>query len=109
VRSADGPTAPLDTPHEPHPGPLEQALSASPGELHRTATAQREMLQSAKSGVQASRGSMMAAQSMQKQDSTLMSLTGRLGSLFPSRRSSVANNMQHEDDLTGSSYMYRDY
>jgi len=52
---------------------------------------------------------MMAAQSMQKQDSTLMSLTGRLGSLFPSRRSSVANNMQHEDDLTGSSYMYRDY
>jgi len=109
VRSADGPTAPLDTPHEPHPGPLEQALSASPGELHRTATTQREMLQSAKSGVQASRGSMMAAQSMQKQDSTLMSLTGRLGSLFPSRRSSVANNMQHEDDLTGSSYMYRDY
>lgn len=109
MRSADGPIAPLDTPQEPHPGPLEQALSASPGEVHRTATAQREMLQSTKSGVQASRGSIVAAHSMQKQDSTLMSLTGRLGSLFPSRRSSVTNYMQHQDDLTGSSYMYRDY
>jgi len=110
VRSADGPIAPLDTPQEPHPGPLEQALSARPGEmLSRTATGQRGMLQSVKSGVQASRGSIVAAHSMQKQDSTLMSLTGRLGSLFPSRRSSVANYMQHPDDLTGSSYMYRDY
>lgn len=109
MRSADIPAGPLDSPQEANPGLLERALSASPGEVHRTATAQREMLQSTKSGVQASRGSMVAAQLMQKQDSTAMSLTGRLGSLFPSRRSSVTNYMQHQDDLTGSSYMYRDY
>ncbi|KAL0032012.1 hypothetical protein WJX77_000544 [Trebouxia sp. C0004] len=72
VRSADGPMglmaiAPLETPQEPHPRPLEQALLASPGEVHsRTATGQREMLQSEKSGVQASKGSIVAAQSMQK-------------------------------------------
>ena len=102
VRSAQAPTLRQSYSADrlaPAAGPLEQALSARPD----------DMLQSKESGVEASRGSVIPAQSMRKQDSTLMTLTGRLGSLFPSRRSSVANYMQHQDDLSGSSYMYRDY
>ncbi len=94
-----------------HPGPLEQALSAKEGDITDVSTTGQEgvVLQSKKSGVEASRGAMMSAQSMGRQESTAMTLTGRLGSLFPSRRSSVANYQQPEDDLSGSNYMSRQY
>ena len=64
---------------------------------------QQSMLQSKRSGVEASRGSVLSAQSMGEQDSTASTLTGRLGSMFFSSRSGIANYEQPEDDLSGSS------
>ena len=94
VRSADNSTSRLETPGVA-PGPLEQALSARQGDLG-TAGQQSNGLQSKKSGVEGSRASVM-------------SLTGRLGSLFPARKGSDANYQHHKDDLDGYDYMHREY
>ena len=52
------------------------------------------MLQSKRSGVEASRGSVLSAQSMRKQDITALTLTGRVGSMLHSSRSGIANYEQ---------------
>ena len=66
------------------------------------------MPQSKRSGVEASRGSVLSAQSSRKQDSTPLTLTGRIGSIFSSSRRGIANYEQPED-LSGSSYSQRQY
>ena len=101
------------------PGPLEQALSQKPSafvdnsnsgsERADAESMQQDGLQSKKSGIQASKSGIEGMQSMSKQGSTMMRLTGRLSSLFPSMKSNADEYQQHEDDLSGSSYMYRDY
>ena len=93
------------------PGPLEQALSAKPGafadnsvsgsERADAESMQQDGLQSKMSGVQAGRSSIVGTQSMSKQGSTMMRLTGRLSSLFPSMKSNADEYQQNEDDLSG--------
>ena len=83
--------------------------STSGNERADIESSQQSRLQSKKSELQASRSSVVGMQSMGKQGSTMMRLTGRLSSLFPSMKSNADEYQQHEDDLSGSSYQYRDY
>lgn len=76
------------------PGPLEQALSTREGD---TLTMTRSGPSDAASMGQ-----------VPKQGSRALGLTGRLSSLF-SRRSSMGDVSQHDDDFSGSSYMQREY
>ena len=112
VRSAeavDKPSAHQWTQPETDPGPLEQAISAQQAEIAvGTATESNEAV----SGAQSQQDSNLQSKKSgmrDKQGSTAMGLTGRLSSLFFTRQSTAAEYPQHEDDLSGSSYMYRDY
>ena len=83
------------------PGPLEHALSTrgvqTPPEVHRGASDAEGMH---------AEGAHISQSA--KQGSTALGLTGRWSSLF-SRRSGLDDYSQHEDDLTGSNYVNRDY
>ena len=83
------------------PGPLEHALTTRGGQTPRGG--QRGV--SDAEGMHA-QGAQMSQSA--KQGSTALGLTGRWSSLF-SRRSGMDDYSQHEDDLTGSNYMNRDY
>lgn len=101
MRSAAAVT-PLEAPSTTvPPGPLEHALSASGG----------QPLPVVYRGVSDAEGMHAEGAHMSqsaKQGSTALGLTGRWSSLF-SRRSGLDDYCQHEDDLTGSNYMKRDY
>ena len=94
--------APLEAPSTAvPPGPLEHALSTRGGQTPRMA--QRGVSDAASMHAEGAQMSQSA-----KQGSTALGLTGRWSSLF-SRRSGLDDYSQHEDDLTGSNYMHRDY
>lgn len=97
MRSAAAVTALEPASTEVPPGPLEHALSTR-GETPTPNMAHR--------GVSDAEGTHMSQSA--KQGSTALGLTGRWSSLF-SRRSGIDDYSQHEDDLTGSNYVNRDY
>ena len=102
VRSAAAVTALEPASTEVPPGPLEHALSTR-GETPTPNMAHRGV--SDAEGMHAE-GTHMSQSA--KQGSTALGLTGRWSSLF-SRRSGIDDYRQHEDDLTGSNYVNRDY
>ena len=83
------------------PGPLEHALSTRGVQTPRVSQRGASDAEGMHAG-----GAHMNESA--RQGSTALGLTGRWSSLF-SRRSGLDDYSQHEDDLTGSNYMNRDY
>lgn len=119
MRSAAAVTA-LETPSsDVPPGPLEHALSTRGGATPRVGATPRgdatprggatpRVAQRSVSNAEGMHAEGAQMSQSAKQGSTALGLTGRLSSLLFGRNG-LEEYRQHEDDLSGSNYMNRDY